>query len=276
MDEERRRRRRRRPREKPPEEAPATAEERYLGTPGKGKPREKRRFDQTYLNTETHHSVHRDYGAHFFRWGFALRFAAGKKILEVGCGPDAPLSNVLIAHGRINDRPEFYLGVDLNKIKRTWNSKLREAWGEFNFIERWPEVVERYGRFNLGVNLEVIEHMGVEDGDRLLEGYFGCLEPGATFLLSTPRNEGHKPARNHIYEYATEELREKVERAGFEVVRRFGTFGDVPQLRKHARKEHRQVMDELAEYYENDVLSLFLAPLYPDHCKNNLWVLRRP
>src|SRR6266436_3865394 len=58
----------------------------------KGIVKKARRFDQTYLSADVHgHYVHRDYAAHFFRWGWVPRHLAGvdhHRVLDIGCGPE--------------------------------------------------------------------------------------------------------------------------------------------------------------------------------------------
>jgi hypothetical protein len=35
------------------------------------------------------------------------------------------------------------------------------------------------------------------------------------------------------------------------------------------------IYGELKDYYDNDALACFIAPLYPDMARNNLWVCRK-
>lgn len=237
--------------------------------PGKGSVREARRFDQTYLSEKVHGKfVHRDYAAHFFRWGFARRFCVDKRVLDVGCGPEIPLGRVLVHDGgKMGKKPRVYVGVDLSKLPTFQNAKI-ELHGETDATQG----LARFGEFDVACCFEVVEHMERADAVRLMEAVREAVVPGGVFLLSTPVRQA-KQARNHVQEYGADELRDMIEEAGWTVSRRFGTFGNVAALRKAATAEERAVMDRLSEYYEDDVLATFLAPLYPDACKNNLWVL---
>lgn len=261
-------------------------------TPGRGAPREEREFDQTYLSTEKHgRLVHRDWIAHAMRWGFAHRFCKGKRVVDLGCGPEWNLGKVLCCHGNMGIRPEHYVGVDLSEIEER-TTKFYSLRGGVDVTTRADadRLAEEFGSFDVACSFEVIEHVPVEKGLGLLESARRLLGEGGMLLLSTPRNEGHRPARNHIHEYGTDELAELLDEAGFRVERRFGTFGDVKRLEGAMRKamssislsaeqraaagQHLATYEDLRAYYSDDVMACFLAPLYPDACKNNLWVCR--
>jgi SAM-dependent methyltransferase len=242
--------------------------------------REERRFDQTFLSNDNHgRFVHRDYAAHFFRWGWVgQRFGGdGHRVLDVGCGPEAPLARLMIRAGQY---PELYVGVDLNRAE----PPIGQAWSRFLFEEdfvaneahlqiKLREILD--GRtFTDGVCFEVIEHMNPDDGFQLLSNFHTYLQPGGRLYLSTPVFDG-KAAVNHVHEYAIAELHELVEATGWRVVKRYGTFANIKALEKVYTPAEREVVARLSEYYSNDVISCFLAPLYPDAARNNLWVLER-
>lgn len=265
-----------------------------------------RRDDRDYDTTSLHENglgkaLHRDYSAHFFRWSFARRFIKKTDhVLEIGCGVERPLWRLLF-HGAM-PRAAGYVGVDLNELRGGvgMNHKLTTILGKFNFVERWKELnrlaiddkTERAG-FDVVVHLEVIEHMKVEHGAKLLKGAFGLLRPGGVMLMSTPCYDGKRHAANHIHEYTVPELRKAVEKAGFVIEQRFGTFMDVRELKQgvpvmpdvaerrgYDPSQLREAIPVLASalgaYYDNDALSCFFAPLFPDRARNNLWVCRRP
>jgi site-specific DNA-cytosine methylase len=231
-----------------------------------------REFDTTSLESSGYgYRVHRDYAAHFFRWGFTRNFISQRtSVLEVGCGVDAPLVKSLV--GAYGDCvPSRYVGVDLNRLGDKMPRRPWAKWhGEFNFIERGHEL----GLFDVIVCLEVIEHMTRAHGDELLTALRGALEPDGVLLLSTPVFNGIAAA-NHLHEYEIPELRGAIEAAGLRVERRFGTFASLPDVKRVATPEQVATLTALNEYYSTDVTACFLAPLYPDAARNNLWVLRR-
>ena len=235
---------------------------------------DRRDFDTTSLREGTHgRVVHRDYGAHFFRWGFATRMIKrGWRVLDVGCGADQALMMAL--QYRPTNIPSELVAVDYGRVKPRLSKKWFTLVPEFDFTRRWREL--GHGTFDCACCLEVIEHMQPAHGRRLLRGLIGCLKPGGVCLLSTPVFDPKVGmAQNHIHEYGLEELEYEVLRAGFVVERRFGTFQTALQARR-ARPEHRAVWEELRAYYSDDVLACFLAPLYPDQSRNNMWIIRRP
>jgi 2-polyprenyl-3-methyl-5-hydroxy-6-metoxy-1,4-benzoquinol methylase len=241
----------------------------------RGRVREERRFDKTQLHESGHgQQVHRDYAAHFFRWGWAGRLVEqGSSVLDVGCGQDQPLAKVLA--GRPGGNREKYVGVDLNRINKKFNASWVTVLDETDFIRDWAKIKKAHGPFDLATCFEVIEHMEPADGDALLDGLYECLRPGGTLLLSTPVFSG-QAAANHIHEYGIEELHDKLVKAGFTVELRWGTFGQLPKLRKVMSQAEREVHDSMARYYGNDVLSVVFALDHPDHASNNAWVCRRP
>ncbi len=230
-----------------------------------------RTFDKSSLRANSHGQwIHRDYGAHFFRWGFAGRFVSSEtEVLDVGCGPDVPMVGVLTMPR--SQVPKRYVGVDLNREPRKVPSR---GWAdlkwEFNFVERYQEL----GQFDLVTCFEMIEHMQKSDGECLLAGIRACLRPGGTALVSTPVYNG-KAAADHLHEWGIDELAASIAGAGLRVESRRGTFASQNDIKKVATPEHLAVAKALSEYYSGEVVACFLAPLYPDASRNNVWVLKR-
>lgn len=237
-----------------------------------------RRFDQTQLKSTAHGKVvHRDYAAHFFRWGFASNFVKqGKtRILDVGCGQEWPIARTL-TH-KLADVPKQYLGVDLNRVQKKPGMAWSEVRDEFNFVDRHLELVKEFGKqsFDLATCFEVIEHMHPPDGRKLLMAVADLVKPGGTFLLSTPVFNG-KAAANHIHEYTVDELAGMIAKTNkWDLTKRYGTFASWNDLKKVITKAERELYEELHEYYSHEVLSCFLAPKYPDASRNIIWHLTR-
>lgn len=248
-----------------------------------------RLFDTTQLKAEHHgYFVHRDYAAHFFRWGWVSKmFNTGRvnKILDVGCGQDIPLARVMMAPGIYQTCQPEYWGVDLNKISNYPNAKWIHVLDEFNFCERYHELcgsktpngeIHRFENscFDFITNFEVIEHMTVEWGFYMLQCFAWCLKAGGKLILSTPVFNG-QAANNHVHEYTIEELQGYLNQAGFTVLERHGTFASLHDIKKVCTEEERQVMEDMRSWFGNDVVSCFLAYKYPDASRNNVWVCAR-
>lgn len=263
--------------------------------------RDDREFDTTSLKRNGAGSVlHRDYTAHFFRWSFARRFIErADNVLEVGCGVEHPLIDVILTG--VAQRCESYVGVDINKVKPSGRHNVKLI-GEFNFVKRWKEMATQQKKgelpkFQVAVNMEVIEHMKVEHGKEMLRGIHSLLDDDGKLLLSTPVYDGKHHAANHIHEYTVPELDGIVRKAGFEVTQRFGTFMDIKHIGKATPTDPRFTAEDIAKrgagvdeslrdavnkvrgalscYFDNDAISNFFGPLYPDHSRNNLWVLTK-
>lgn len=241
-----------------------------------------RQYDKTQLREKSHgQNLHRDYSAHFFRWSFAARYIKPtSNVLEVGCGQDKPLSKILLL-GQYRGCAT-YVGVDLNKIGDSHKTDTHFV-GEFNFVERQPEVMAYVPQgYDNVVSMEVIEHMTKPLGMKFLAGIYASLRPGGQAILSTPAYDGRRMAKNHIHEWYLDELAQALEETGFEITRRFGTFMDIRHIGKAQTGNTTLdnaipiVRDALAEYFDNDAISNIFGPLYPDHARNNLWIVTRP
>jgi len=244
--------------------------------------RDEREFDTTQLKLSGHgKTLHRDYSAHFWRWSFARRFISAKdSVLEIGCGEEKPLSKILT--GGASAHVDRYVGVDLNKLKPS-NSQRLEFYGEFDFTNNYKKLIKEHGLFDVVVHYEVIEHMKVDSGTKLLKAAFESLKPGGVMLMSTPCYDGKRHAANHIHEYTVPELQKITEKAGFEIEKRYGTFMDIKYIGKVAPDDDKElgaaiklVRSQLDKYFDNDAISNIFGPLYPDHSRNNLWVCRKP
>ena len=236
--------------------------------------REDRRFDKTQLHAAGHgRTVHRDYAAHFFRWGWVSRqVKQGESILDIGCGQDLPLLYIL--GSRIQTVPEVYVGVDLNAIPKKSNVRWADIYDNFDFVTNGKKLEQKYTPFDLAVCFEVIEHMMPEDGAKLLENIHFLLRPEGYLYLSTPVFDG-QAAANHLHEYTIPELQLALQAAGFYTERRIGTFASKPAIKPALKPWEREGYDELEEWFGGDVMSTIFAFNHPDQSRNNLWVCKK-
>jgi SAM-dependent methyltransferase len=163
--------------------------------------------------------------------------------------------------------PASYVGVDLNPLKG--GPGWAQLMGDTNFND-----VSWSADYTKVVCFEVIEHMTREHGLELLAGMYRALKPGGQLLLSTPVFNG-KAAANHVHEWGIDELHEAITNAGFKVVERYGTFASYPDIKRIASVRDMAVLEDLRVYYSDEVTACFLAPLYPDQSRNNVWLLRK-
>lgn len=232
-----------------------------------------RDFDTTSLKLNgTGQVVHRDYGAHFFRWGFARRLVkGGQRVLDIGCGPEQALAREFAYQPSMC--PKEMVMVDYGNVKPRYHLKWGKVIPNFDFTKQWNELKPG---FDVITCFEVIEHMQKAHGRKLLKGAHALLKINGTFLLSTPVfSPKVGMARNHIHEYGVAELQKEIERAGFTVKARYGTFMNHNEAKKVSDPAHRKTWEALTGYYSSDVLACFLAPLYPDQSRNNMWILKR-
>jgi 2-polyprenyl-3-methyl-5-hydroxy-6-metoxy-1,4-benzoquinol methylase len=256
----------------------------------RAKQRDADKFDTTSLtpNSVQAKTLGRDYSAHFFRWSFARRLIKKTDhVLDLGCGVDQPLKKILFNSGG-GALCASYTGVDLNKLKAQANQHVT-LFPETDFTSAagFKKVTTAEGgptggrQFDVIVHLEIIEHMPVEAGAKLLANCYKALKPGGLMVMSTPVYDGKHHAANHIHEYTVDELMKAVTKAKFTVERRFGTFMDIKHIGKvglqesHLNDAIKTVRDRLGEYFDNDALANIFGPLYPNHARNNLWMCRK-
>jgi 2-polyprenyl-3-methyl-5-hydroxy-6-metoxy-1,4-benzoquinol methylase len=231
-------------------------------------------FDKTQLKIGGHgRTLHRDYSAHFFRWSFARRMIPkDAAVLDVGCGQELPLFNVLTSTlGAF--RPKIYTGIDLNdiRLKPTSMNVIINIYEKFNFNEHGADIAF-YGKYTHAVCFEVIEHMPADQGLLLLRRLAGSILDDGVIFLSTPCYDGRRHAKNHVHEYYPDELTAAIEQAGLCMMKRYGTFCDINEV----RREYLEMYKALAEYYDDDALSCFFAPIInPDKARNNFWILKK-
>lgn len=232
------------------------------------------------------HIYHRDQFAHYLRWSHILKVMRKVKgqqsICDFGCGRGS-LAEVIY---RNRCKVKSYTGIDIRNVV---DSKLRNLdW--VNIIEE--DIINPFEEFDdieadIVCSFEVAEHVGKQNINKFLENFKSCGNDNATYYLSTPNyDEQVGAAGNHTFnsndgrgkavqEFTHHELEEHIIDADFRIIDRFGTFASIKDYKDLLSPAQKEVFEELREYYDINILSVMMAPMFPRVARNCLWILER-
>jgi SAM-dependent methyltransferase len=159
------------------------------------------------------------------RWIFErIRYGLGRRVLEIGCGTGT-ITQFLV------DR-DLVVGVDVSPeyVRATAERYRTRA----NVVIRLQDVTEsidelREYRFDSAVSANVFEH--IPDDTKAMAAVHELLEPGGIFSLLVPSHpflmSPFDRSIGHYRRYTMDELRRKLESAGFRVdaIRRSNPIG---------------------------------------------------
>lgn len=233
------------------------------------------------------HVFHRDQFAHYLRWSFVLnRIGRGETIVDFGCGKGL-LAEVLY---RNRHTPEHYYGFDVRErtITKAADKYKDQHWARFFTADLVKIAPEKFKEMNLNADhvcsFEVVEHIGKQNIQQYLANFKACGGPNAKYYLSTPNHDAKVGAAdNHTYdsgdgrghavqEFYHDELRQHLEQQ-FVVMEKFGTFASIRDYKPFLNEHQQYVFDQLKRYYNADIISVLMAPMFPDKSRNTLWVM---
>lgn len=250
-------------------------------------PNPNREFDKTHLSVDQAEErviFHRDFFAHAFRWSHVIKHLYGKKryqtakILDVACGKEIPLAKALYSNKMSGAK---YTGLDLNALampdmllKAVENGKLEvNLMPGCNVCNITQEDIPWTP--NIITNFESFEHMSPKHARKSLEVMYSLLHQEGTMFFSTPCYNG-SAAANHINETTYEAMGWILQDVGFKLEAHYGTFASIADYKDQVQADGLGVFfDKMREYYDTNLLSNFMAPAYPQHSRNVLWVLRK-
>ena len=244
----------------------------------------KHEYNTTYLDPEQtfkRHVFHRDQFAHYLRWTHVLKIARiGQKILDYGSGT-GQLLEVLY---RNKYKQNIYLGLEFsqNQIDKCKKRYENVEWAKFEQCDIIKDVqkMSAYGKFDIISSFEVVEHVNKKNADKFFENMKMFCHEETLCLVSTPiydESVGH--AKNHeidgvIQEFTYNELKQIIERNGFEIINTFGTFASQKDYRQYMNEWQKEMFDGLTKYYDSNLVSNLMAPFFPEQSRNCLWTLK--
>lgn len=248
----------------------------------------KKEYNLTQLNPETtfeRHVFHRDQFAHYLRWTHVLKKAKiGQKILDYGSG-SGNLAEVLY---RNRFKCQQYCGLEFrSKTVDQANLKFENvAWIEFYQKDIIKDDLTEFGNdWDIIVSFEVAEHVGKNNIDKYLHNASKMMNENTIFMLSTPNyDEKVGAAANHIFdsqdgrgkvsqEFYHQELEEKIKKY-FVITEKYGTFASQTHYKNIMNDWQKNMFEELNKYYDTNLLSVIMAPFFPEQARNCLWVLK--
>lgn len=238
------------------------------------------------VSTFERHVFHRDQFAHYLRWSHIVKEAKiGETVVDFGCGK----GNMLEVFYRNKFKCARYVGIDIRKqtIEAAKEKFQPVEWAEFYADDLiFPTMDYKQFQGDKVCSFEVAEHVGKQNIDAFLTNMRDCGNENATYYISTPNyDEKVGAAGNHTYdsgdgrgvaihEFAHTELQGHIEKY-FTIEKKFGTFASIKDYKHLLNEWQIQMFESLKEYYDSNLLSVIMAPFFPEQSRNTLWVLKR-
>lgn len=227
------------------------------------------------------HIFHRDQFAHMLRWFYvAKEMQPGDRVLDYGCGN----ANALKLYYHNMRVPSLYVGVDIRaqtieSLKASNYGKLQFA--KFHALDLCAPLPQDfvYEPFTVITCFEVIEHIGHANAPQFLQNMKQCLAENGRVYLSTPNYDpkvGH--AKNHdlngeIGEWDHKELEAMLGRY-FVIEKKIGTFASQKDYKPMLNDWQTKMFDSLSTFFDSTMMSVVMAPLFPEQSRNTVWVLK--
>ncbi len=199
------------------------------------------------------------------------------RVLDIGCS-SGYLRKLLEENYTSVDKKSgkkiFYYGIDLrlNKLKSAILEKnnpesaangdnIPSVYIHHNASQRLPF---KDNSFDVVVSFEQIKYMNEKDARFLLSEIRRILKNDGWFHLSTATgNFIDLSLKHHWFEYSTEEIEEILKNAGFCIIGKYGTRGDLEAIKNNAKPHHRRVLQEMENYFPPEIIGAVMAPFYP-------------
>lgn len=250
-----------------------------------------KKYNTTDLNPETtfeRHVFHRDQFAHYLRWTHILRESnIWEKVVDFWCWK----WNLLEVLYRNMKKQVFYVWLDIRKATIEWAREYFKMvdWAKFiceDLVNPQNWTVFSEFKADRVCSFEVIEHVWKQNARAFLSNFLACWSEKALYYISTPNfDQKVWAAWNHTYdswdgrwvapqEFTYQELKDLFSEQ-FDIVKSFWTFASVKDYKPFMNDWQVKMFDALREYYDANLVSNIMAPLFPEQSRNTLWVLKR-
>ncbi len=252
---------------------------------------ETKKYNVTDLDPQTtfeRHVFHRDQFAHYLRWTHILKEAKiGEVIVDFGSGK----CNLLEVLYRNKFKCKQYVGIDIRSrtIESAREKYKNVEWAKFEVEDLVnPQNGINFSSFEADkvCSFEVLEHVGKQNADSFMENFIACGNKEAFYYISTPNfDENVGAAGNHTYdsgdgrgvasqEFSFNELKELFSKHAI-IVDAFGTFASQKDYKPLMNQWQTNMYNHLKKYYDSNLISNLMAPFFPEHSRNTLWILKR-
>jgi len=238
------------------------------------------------LKTFERHVFHRDQFAHYLRWTHILKESRIDEVtVDFGCGG----GNLLEVLYRNRFKQKRFIGIDIRErtIEQAKEKFDNVDWAEFFAADLCKSDFKYHAlQADRVCSFEVLEHIGKQNAPVFLENFKACGNDNATYYLSTPNHDAHVGAAgNHTYdsgdgrgeavqEFTHDEL-QAILSTHFDIINKFGTFASQKDYKPLMNDWQKKMFNALKEYYDANLMANLMAPMFPEHSRNTLWVLKR-
>lgn len=230
-------------------------------------------------STFERHVYHRDQFAHYLRWTHVLkRLKRDQTVLDWGCGS----GNLLEVIYRNKFKSYRYLGLEYrSKVVEQCNKEYRNLdWAKFVQQDLTLTDFDYGNNWELICSFEVIEHIGRRNAGVFLDNIRRHSNKETVILISTPCYDPVVgAASNHVVngvinEFTYDEMKQLLTDAGLKVVNHWGTFASVKDYVPFMNEWQQKYYMAVKDYFDNNILSNLMAPLFPEHARNVMWECR--
>jgi len=220
------------------------------------------------------------------------RMRSKQRVLDVCCG-----RGLLLPLIRWSKKSVEYVGVDISeknlKEQARWSGNKNisdEGLEYYSFpirqvvcsCEEMSSKLE-HKSFDCVIYTSAIEHMQKEVGYRSLENCFELMKDDGWMFLSCPNTQDKTDPYDtqyaaHVYEWGLGELREALDKVGFEVTEEYGLVGKVRDFEKFMGTQSAEEQDlyrRFKNYLPSKFLMAFMPILYPEGAAEVLLICKK-